>query len=77
MSELQKLAWTTSSELYSAGFALATIGDLLGADGLEHYLDAKQVNGLRHAVKAIGSMVLACAGDLAEQADPDNSESST
>lgn len=71
MIELQRKAWDTSSQLYSVGYALQSIGDLLGANGSEHHINKKLENGLHHAVHALGSFVLQCGGELAEFSDPD------
>lgn len=51
--------------LYSVGYALTTIGNLLGANGSEHHLDDADMNGLQHAVIALGSLVTSIAVDIA------------
>lgn len=38
----------------TAGLALISIGDLLGADTHDHGLSEEQCDGLAHAVQAIG-----------------------
>lgn len=47
------LAFRTGDRLASAGLALDTIADLLGADGCEHHLTHSDHNGLIHAVRAL------------------------
>ncbi len=68
---INKLVFDRDCDLYAIGFALQSIGELLGADGSEHNLSTKQANGLNHAVDALGSFVLSIAGELCEETDPD------
>jgi hypothetical protein len=44
--------------LISAGYALRTLANLLGADGSEHRLSNEERQGVMHAVYALGGYVL-------------------
>lgn len=63
------LAFRTGDRLASAGLALDTIADLLGADGCEHHLTHSDHNGLIHAVRALADLVKRSGYDLAEAFD--------
>lgn len=54
--------------LHSLGYALETIGNLLGADGAEHHLSQQEIDGLAHAVRALGGYALAAGADVYEVA---------
>lgn len=66
---LFELAYASGNTLVSAGYALETIGNLLGADGSEYNLTPTLENGLQHAVLAIGVMVREYGLGLVEKAD--------
>lgn len=68
MSSLNQLAMTHGDQMMSAGYALETLADLLGGDGSEHHLSAQDLNGLRHAVRAIGCYALAAGAELHQAA---------
>jgi len=65
------LAFRSGDRLASAGMALDTIADLLGADGSEHHLTHSDRNGLIHAVRALADLVKRSGYDLAEAFDPE------
>lgn len=71
MSLDHKTVWDQSNQLYSVGYAMREIGNLLGADGFDYELDKKITNGLHHAILAMGELVLKVAGDMSEAADPE------
>lgn len=52
--------------LQSLGLALETLANLLGADGSEHHLDPKDIDGLAHAARIMGGYAFAAGGELYE-----------
>ena len=66
MSNLSTLAIYHGDRLLSLGHALEALGNLLGADGSEHHLSAQDVDGLAHAVRALGGYALAAGAELYE-----------
>jgi hypothetical protein len=66
----QKLAYDRGSDLYGIAFALGAIGNLLGADASEHYLNDEDAEGLAHAVVAIGQLVKLIGGEFCEAFAP-------
>jgi hypothetical protein len=66
---LKQAAWEHGNYLTSAGYGLITLGDLLGADGSEHFLTKDNLNGLQHAVVALGAMVRDSGIALTERAE--------
>ncbi|WP_312842433.1 hypothetical protein [Stutzerimonas nitrititolerans] len=69
MSRLAKLAMKHGDQMMSAGNALETLADLLGCDGLEHHLSDDDLNGLRHAVRALGGYALLAGSQLYSEAN--------
>lgn len=69
MSELSRSAYKLGSSLTQAGMGLRTISDLLGCDGCEHHLTKENINGLHHAVAAIGDLVAMTGYELCEKAE--------
>lgn len=69
MNNFARIADLQGDRLLTAGYALSTIADLLGCDGLEHHLSNKDLNGLHHAVKAISELMKCSAIDLYSVAD--------
>lgn len=61
----------TGDRLASAGLALNTCADLLGADGSEHHLSNDDYNGLCHAVRALAELVKRDGYDLAAAFRPE------
>ncbi|WP_457788336.1 hypothetical protein [Pseudomonas sp. PL-6] len=58
--------------IISAGFGLRAIGDLLGADASEHFVDRDMEHGLAHAVVAIGELLNqtgGCLWDISSEED--------
>lgn len=70
MSLDRQTVWNQSNQLCSVGYAMQTIGNILGADGYEYNLDSDLTNGLHHAILAMGALVLQVAVDMSEAADP-------
>ena len=66
MSNLTTLAIDHGDLLQSTAYALETLANLLGADGSEHHLSAQDVDGLAHAVRALGGYALAAGAELYE-----------
>lgn len=56
MSELVRFGAERADSMVCAGLGLESIGDLLGS-GSDHSLTADQINGLHHAIIALGRMV--------------------
>lgn len=69
-----ELAFRTGDQLSSAGMALDTIANLLGADGCEHHLTPFDRNGLTHAVRALADHVKRSGYALTDAFDPDSLE---
>lgn len=69
MRELTQAAYQHGSTLTQAGIALETIGNLLGCDGGEHYLNRDDRNGLHHAVAVIGTLMKDAGYKLCGQAE--------
>lgn len=67
----RKTVWDQGNQLFSAGYGMKAIANLLGTDGNDHELNHDLINGLHHAIMAMGTLVLQVAGDMAEAADPD------
>ncbi|WP_449106320.1 hypothetical protein [Pseudomonas mohnii] len=66
----RQTVWNQSNQLFSVGYAMQAIGNILGADGLDYELDDKLTNGLHHAILAMGALVLQVSGDMSEASDP-------
>jgi hypothetical protein len=66
MLNLPRIAMDHGERLHSLGYALATLGDLIGADGSEHHLSPQDINGLTHAVRALGGYAVAAGAALYE-----------
>lgn len=69
MNHLTQLALDHGDRLQSTGYALTTLADLLGADGSEHHLTKSDINGLTHAVRALGGYAFAAGMELYEAAE--------
>ncbi|MFN9528576.1 MAG: hypothetical protein ACK561_17910 [Pseudomonadaceae bacterium] len=69
MRELTQAAYQHGSTLTQAGIALETIGNLLGCDGGEHYLNRDDRNGLHHTVAVIGALLKDAGYKLCAQAE--------
>lgn len=66
MRDLLPLAIEHGDRLQSTGYALETLANLLGCDGSEHHLSRQDINGLTHAVRALGGYALAAGAELYE-----------
>ncbi|HCG39047.1 hypothetical protein V8Z77_08250 [Stutzerimonas stutzeri] len=69
MSSLTQLAMKHGDQMMSAGYALETLADLLGGDGSEHHLSSQDLDGLRHAVRALGGFALLAGAELCQAAE--------
>ncbi|AOE83567.1 hypothetical protein [Pseudomonas sp. TCU-HL1] len=69
MNNFARIADLQGDRLLTAGYALSTIADLLGCDGLDHGLSDKDLKGLHHAVKSISELMECLAMDLYKVAD--------
>lgn len=58
-----------SGAISTAGFGLCAIGNLLGADSSEHYVDEDLQTGLACAVLAIGELLKSTGNRLFEISD--------
>ncbi|MDZ4192609.1 MAG: hypothetical protein U1D65_11430 [Pseudomonas sp.] len=68
MSDFLRMADETGNDLVSAGIGLETLANLLGADGVERHLSDDDVNGLQHALLALGTYIKSTGYDLCEAA---------
>lgn len=57
MSDFLRMADKIGNHMTSAGYALETVGRLLGADGIKHHLSPEDTKGLVHAVYALGETI--------------------
>ncbi|EMW0555506.1 hypothetical protein [Pseudomonas aeruginosa] len=64
MRNLTRVADQVGNNLSTAGIALETIANLLGADGCEHHLDSREVSGLLNAVSALSAYISGAGYDL-------------
>ncbi|AYF88394.1 MULTISPECIES: hypothetical protein [unclassified Pseudomonas] len=64
MNNVARIADLQGDRLLTASYALNTIADLLGCDGLEHHLSDNDLKGLHHAVKTISDLMKCSAMDL-------------
>ncbi|MDA8482034.1 hypothetical protein NNO07_03050 [Pseudomonas resinovorans] len=64
MSAFARIADLHGDRLLTASYALGTIADLLGYDGLEHHLSERDLKGLHHAIKAISDLMQCSAMEL-------------
>lgn len=64
MADLTVLATHHGDQLQSMGLALEALGNLLGADGSEHNLNSRDLDGLAHAVRALGGYAFAAGVEL-------------
>ncbi|MDE3738386.1 hypothetical protein PSH28_17420 [Pseudomonas resinovorans] len=64
MNNVARIADLRGDRLLTASYALSTIADLLGCDGLEHHLSDNDLKGLHHAVKTISDLMKCSAMDL-------------
>jgi hypothetical protein len=71
MSIDRKTVWDQGNQLFSVGYGMKAIAELLGADGSDHELNDELVNGLHHAIMALGTLVLQVAEDMTEAANPE------
>jgi hypothetical protein len=69
MNTFARIADRQGDRILTASYALNTIADLLGCDGLEHHLSDKDLKGLHHAVKTISDLMKCSAMDLYNAAD--------
>lgn len=69
MNTFARIADRQGDRILTASYALGTIADLLGCDGLEHHLRDRDLNGLHHAIKAISDLMKCSAMDLYGVAD--------
>lgn len=69
MNNFARIADLQGDRLLTASYALSTIADLLGCDGLEHHLSDRDLKGLYHAIKAISDLMKCSAMDLYGVAD--------
>lgn len=69
MNTFARIADLQGDRLLTASYALNTIADLLGCDGLDHGLSDKDLNGLHHAVKTISDLMKYTAMDLYKVAE--------
>ncbi|OLU25437.1 hypothetical protein BVH03_17410 [Pseudomonas sp. PA15(2017)] len=60
-----------SGAISAAGIGLSTIGDLLGADASEHFIDSDMQHGLANAVLALGKLIYGLGNDLWEVCEED------
>ncbi|MBD2835773.1 hypothetical protein ID144_01815 [Pseudomonas sp. JM0905a] len=64
MTTFARIADHQGDRLLTASYALSTIADLLGCDGLEHHLSDQDLKGLHHAIKAISNLMQCLAMEL-------------
>ncbi|MNF77243.1 hypothetical protein D3C84_593840 [compost metagenome] len=69
MNSVARIADHQGDRILTASYALNTIADLLGCDGLEHHLSDQDLKGLHHAVKTISDLMKCSAMDLYNVAD--------
>ncbi|MDH4556550.1 hypothetical protein E8F11_15465 [Pseudomonas sp. BN417] len=69
MNTFARIADHQGDRILTASYALGTIADLLGCDGLEHHLSNRDLNGLHHAIKIISDLMQCSAMDLYGVAD--------
>ncbi|MFZ6047435.1 hypothetical protein ACFW0H_15120 [Pseudomonas sp. CR3202] len=69
MNSFARIADHQGDRIMTAGYALGTIADLLGCDGLEHHLSDRDLKGLHHAIKAISELMKCSAMELYSVAD--------
>ncbi|MCY1419098.1 hypothetical protein D9M71_346770 [compost metagenome] len=69
MNSVARIADHQGDRILIASYALNTIADLLGCDGLEHHLSDQDLKGLHHAVKTISDLMKCSAMDLYNVAD--------
>ncbi|MCY1302642.1 hypothetical protein D9M70_523090 [compost metagenome] len=74
MSNLARIADRNGDRILVASYALSTIADLLGCDGLEHSLSTSNLNGLHHAVKAISELMKCSATELCNAAEEEEEQ---
>jgi len=70
---LRELTYKRANDLYSVGYAVNAIGNLLGADGSEHHINDADENGLHHALLALGALIGDIGGELCEASEPEES----
>lgn len=66
-----------SDLLVSLGYALETVGNLLGADGEEHNLSQADYIGLAHATRAMAGYAMSAGIDLLHAADRESQATPT
>ncbi len=64
LNAIARIADLQGDRLLTASYALGTIADLLGCDGLEHHLSDRDLKGLHHAIKAISALMQCSAMEL-------------
>ncbi|MCY1201755.1 hypothetical protein D9M68_880980 [compost metagenome] len=64
MNTFARIADRHGDRLLTASYALNTLADLLGCDGLEHHLSDRDLKGLHHAIKAISDLMQCSAMEL-------------
>ncbi|WP_271410732.1 hypothetical protein [Pseudomonas sp. Q1-7] len=64
MNTFARLADRQGDRILSASYALGTLADLLGCDGLEHHLTDRDLKGLHHAIKSISDLMQCSAMEL-------------
>lgn len=66
MSDFLRMTDKIGNHLTSAGYALETVGRLLGGEGIEHSLSPEDNKGLIHAVRALGETIRETGYQLCE-----------
>lgn len=69
MNTFARIADRQGDRILIASYALNTIADLLGCDGLEHHLSDQDLKGLHHAIKTISDLMKCSAMDLFNTAE--------
>lgn len=69
MKAFARFADHQGDRILTASYALSTLADLLGRDGLEHHLSDRDFKGLHHALKALADLMHCSAMDLYQTAE--------
>lgn len=74
MSDFATQVESHANQAATVGLALTTIADLLGCDGCEHNLSEEHLQGLAHAVQAIGFGIRESGLELFSQVEKERSK---